>query len=121
MNNILSMFENAQLAEASYVDFFNDADNVTITTSDDVKAALIAKGFSSTQAIEFVANWQVVSQQPNTVGGYSGTLFKYIGNDPNSGFTNGEYVFSLRGTEPDYGINSTDLARVGRTRLRYAV
>jgi hypothetical protein len=69
MNTVLSIFENAQLAEASYADFFNNVGNFTITNREDVKAALIAKGFSTTQADEFVDNWQVVSQQPNTVGG----------------------------------------------------
>ena len=100
MTSTTKLFELAQLAEASYANFINSNTNQALTD----------QNFSLAQATELVANWQVISQQPNTLGGYSGTLFKYIGNDPNSGFANGEYVFSLRGTEPDYIINSIDLA-----------
>jgi trimeric autotransporter adhesin len=114
MTSTTHLFELAQLAEAAYANFTNFSDSTPAST---IITALVAKGFSDTQATVFTDNWRVVHHQPNQTGllggqitGYSGTLFEYIGNDPNSGFTTGQYIFAPRGTEPDYIINSLDLA-----------
>ena len=94
MTSTKSLFELAQLAEASYAKFdeFGNTKDALIALDDGDYE------FSPTQAGEFIKNWRVVHHQPDTASGYSGTLFEYIGNDPNSGFSNGELVFSQRGT-----------------------
>lgn len=52
------------------------------------------------QAEQFVSEWTVVSHQPTTSTGFSGTLFKYIGTaDAQRGLTPGMLVVSLRSTE----------------------
>ncbi len=97
-NDTLKLFELAQIAEASYASL-----QTAINNKDELIARLIERDgiaykFSPIQAAEFADNWKVVSHQPDTASGYSGTLFEYIGNDPDSGFTNGELVFAQRGT-----------------------
>jgi len=54
MSTIQNLFQQAQLAEAAYADFSNP--NIT------AEQALINGKFSPTQANDFVAHWQVVSQ-----------------------------------------------------------
>jgi hypothetical protein len=69
MNTIQNLFQQAQLAEAAYANFFDTSGNL-ITSDDGVTAALIASGFSSdpnnptqsAQAAAFAARYQVVSQ-----------------------------------------------------------
>ncbi len=88
MSTIQNLFQQAQLAEAAYANFFDASGNL-ITSADGVKAALIASGFSedpnnptlSAQAAAFVADWSVVSQQSDTgsfstTSGFSATLFQ---------------------------------------------
>lgn len=50
------------------------------------------------QAEHFAKDWKVVSHQPNTATGFSGTLFEYIG-DADKRLTNSKYVVSFRSTE----------------------
>lgn len=102
MNNI---YYQAMLSEASYADFraAKASDGSYITEK--VKAALIDKGFSETQATEFVSKWRVVDHQPNTPTGFSATLFERIDNP-------GELVFAVRGTEPSEW--RTDVQKRGR-------
>lgn len=98
-----NFFELAQLAEASYADFWDDATNQLITDRSRVEIALIdlqSDGkykFSETQAEEFTNNWSVIAHQPNTTSGYSSTLFQN---------KDGSYVLAFRGTE---GVTSDDL------------
>lgn len=82
-------FELAQLAEASYADFSDPGLSSKDALIDD------GKGFSSKQAEDFHADWQLVAggHQPNTASGYSSTLFK-------SRDAGGGYVLAIRGTEP---------------------
>ena len=87
MTSTTKLFNLAQLSEAAYADF--EFFNATYSDTQ-IHDKLVDKNFSDTQASEFADNWRVISHQPNTASGYSGTLFKYIGNDPNSGFTNGQ-------------------------------
>ena len=104
MTNTNKLFTLAQLAEASYAELISAVNSQTnlINSLKDTK-------FSQTQAEEFAKNWKLISYQPNTESGFSATLFQYIGNDPNSGYTNGELVYAIRGTE--LGIfNPDDLA-----------
>jgi hypothetical protein len=61
--------------------------------------------FSATQAADFVATWKIVSHQKNTDSGFSATLFK----NKNTG----EYVYSLRGTEPSQKIDDILITDVG--------
>jgi len=93
-----SLFEQAQLAEASYADLWDEGTNSLITNLDDVQDALIAYSFSEKQAQEFTQNWEVISHQPDTVSGFSATLFRRKTNDPISGYEAGEYVYSIRGS-----------------------
>lgn len=58
-----------------------------------------ASKFTEVQANEFLNNWEVVAQQPNTGTGFSGTLFRRIKNDPVTGARAGELVMSFRSTE----------------------
>ena len=96
MANTSLLFETAQLAEASYADF---------PAFDNTLEALIGAGLSSTQAEDLIQHWALVpnSHQPNTSSGYSATLFQSLDN------TN-EYVYAIRGTEPEAFVNSADLA-----------
>ena len=73
MSSIQNLFQQAQLAEAAYADFSNP----------DVQKALTNAGFSSAQAVEFVAHWRVIDQYDNSTGliglfgtGFSATLFQ---------------------------------------------
>jgi len=115
MNTIQDLFQQALLAEAAYANLWNSATNSAITDPELVKAALITKGMSDTQAAAFTDRYQVISQQPNTGSGYSATLFLDK--------TTGQYTYAIRGTEPglnpdlwiaDAGIAENGLA-VGQT------
>src|SRR5437762_3447734 len=59
-----------------------------------------ASTFPAALATQFASEWQVVAHQPDTSTGFSGTLFKYIGEtDPARGLTKGQLVMSFRSTE----------------------
>lgn len=104
MTTIQDLFQQAQLAEAAYANFYDASGNL-ITSDDGVKAALITAGFSkdpnnptqSAQATVFAARYQVISQQPNTGSGYSATLFLDT--------TTGQYTYAIRGTEPFFNFD----------------
>lgn len=105
MNTITSLFEQAQLAEAAYAKFINSVGGL-ITTGDELKAALIASGFSqspndptqSAQATEFVKQWRVVDHIPDTASGFSATLFERL---DASGNRTGEFNLAIRGSTFD--------------------
>ena len=89
------LFEQAQFAEASYADFFDNDALTVITTDDRVKVELVRAGFSDAQATEFISHWKVVHHQPDDFPGgfpgYSSTLFESK-DEP------GTYVLAFRGT-----------------------
>jgi len=68
MSSIVSLFQQAQLAEAAYASFLDDAGQL-ITTDAQVKTALTTGGstFSPIQATAFVAQWTVVNQKTKGV------------------------------------------------------
>lgn len=99
MTQITNLFELGQLSEASYANLSDAIYRQDNLIAELQNADFNGMKFSATQAAEFAANWQVVSHQANTNSGFSATLFKHIGNDPNSGYTSGELVYAIRGTE----------------------
>lgn len=111
MSTIQNLFQQAQLAEAAYANFFDNSGNL-VTTVAKLTGALTTGGmkFSAAQAAAFAADWSVVSQQPNTSNGFSATVFKNN--------ATGEYVFAARGTEPpaiftDWATNLGDVGSDG--------
>jgi VCBS repeat-containing protein len=122
MNTIQNLFQQAQLAEAAYANFINPVTGNVYSDNDSLTAALIAEGFGkdknsniqtqSTQAADFLANWRVVDQLPNTASGFSATVFQNV--------DTGQYVFAARGTEtpilsnlPDWQADFVDIAGQG--------
>jgi|CXWL01.1.fsa_nt_gi hypothetical protein len=100
MSTIQNLFQQAQLAEAAYADFSDPTKTIfdALTTGNGK--------FSQAQATAFINEWEVVSQQPNTGKGFSGTVFQNI--------ATGEYVFAARGSEAnltDWG--PTNLGDIG--------
>lgn len=75
---IQDLFQQAQLAEAAYADLLNYTTNQPFTDDDDVIAALIASGMSTMQVSEFVKQWRIVDQQPDTSNGFSATLLERL-------------------------------------------
>ena len=59
------LFQQALLAEAAYADLEG------VSTSRQLKTALIANKFSIIQAEDFVSHWKVISHQPDTASGFS--------------------------------------------------
>ncbi|MBR6026348.1 MAG: hypothetical protein IK065_01960, partial [Neisseriaceae bacterium] len=55
--------------------------------------------FSTTQAEQFVENWEIVSHIANTSSGFSGTLFEAKENIPSANIKKGDLVLSFRSTE----------------------
>lgn len=93
MNTITSVFEQAQLAEAAYADFWNKQTNSIMTSKIQVQAALEANDFSTAQATEFLNNWQVVDHVPDLGSGFSATVFESLDNP-------GQYSLAIRGSTP---------------------
>src|SRR5437868_7225609 len=83
------MFQQAQLAEASYARFQNFTDP---------KDALLAAGMSNAQATALLSQWRVVNHTPNTATGFSATLFERLDEDGNG---TGEFNLAIRGSEFD--------------------
>jgi len=125
MSTIQDLFQQAQLTEAAYANFWNTTTNSTITDPELVTAALIASGFSSdpnnpaqsAQATAFVTQWRVVDQQPNTASGFSATVFEKL---DASGTGTGQYTFAVRGSENFWSVGgiidwfSADFGQIGR-------
>ena len=106
MINSLSLFEQTQLAEATYASFGGETGN-----GDSILQALrgvkkkedASKDFSQTQAEEFLKHWQVIDQyatggtnnDPGSAwagSGFSATLFESLDRP-------GEYTFAVRGSK----------------------
>ncbi|HEY6093367.1 MAG TPA: VCBS domain-containing protein [Gallionellaceae bacterium] len=115
MNTIISLFEQAQLAEAAYANFYDDAGHL-ISTDEQLKAVLtnsdLGGSFSQIQASDFAARYEVVSQFTATGlggltdgSGFSATLFL----DKRTG----QYSFATRGTQPGYAdLLASDLGDI---------
>jgi hypothetical protein len=68
MSTIQDLFQQAQLAEAAYAEF--------AAYPNDPIAALKKEGFSQAQADDFTTQWTLVNHLPDTVSGFSATLFQ---------------------------------------------
>ncbi|MCL2075397.1 MAG: hypothetical protein FWH15_02940 [Betaproteobacteria bacterium] len=79
MTTIEKYFAQAELAQAAYGTYSN---GTSWLTGDAVK-------MTPAQAAKFASEWTVVNQLPDTLSGFSGTLFR--GKD-------GQYALALRGT-----------------------
>lgn len=99
--NIISTYltyANLQMAaEAIYpIDFVSGSISSATLTNGNNRSSK----FPITLANQFSKDWEVVDHKANTSTGFSGTLFKYIGEtDPARGLTKGELVMSFRSTE----------------------
>lgn len=97
MITITSLFQQAQLAEAAYANFFDISGNL-ITTNAGLVTALTDNKFSQAQATAFLTQWEVVDQYTASgalgstdTSGFSATLFRNK--------TNGQYSFAMRGSQ----------------------
>lgn len=74
------VYKHAQLAEASYGNFWNSASSTVITSNSLVSDVLRDRNndmsFSLSQAAAFVNKWQVVDHIPDTSTGFSATIFR---------------------------------------------
>ena len=106
--NTKDVFNQALLSEASYA-LLGD-----ITSNQSYIDALVAEGFSKSQAEDFVTHWRVADHQPNTADGFSATLFEAL---DASGKGTGKYSLAIRGTEalkdPINDLASADIADIG--------
>ena len=91
MTRNVRILDSALMAETAYAEFLQP--NGQLKSS--IRQALLDKDWSATQADEFLRNYRVVSQQPNTATGYSATLFEKL----NNGVPTGQFVLANRGTE----------------------
>ena len=96
-----NLFQQAQLAEASYAllenhAFGNQIQLESILQDEDN----FSSNFSATQASEFVKHWRVAHHQPDDpVSGFSATLFESLDNP-------GEFALGIRGTAGLVDINA---------------
>ena len=94
MNTITQVFDQAELAEAAYADFWDETTNSLITSKIKLQEALESYGFSTTQAADFLDHWKVIDQCPNTDAGFTGTVFERL-----DGLDIGKRYVSICGTE----------------------
>ncbi len=88
INAIEKYFEYAQLAQASY-GLFTSFDTLSVKA----KLEEVNKGnFTIKQADEFLKQYTLISYQPNTLSGFSASVFQSA---------SGEYTLAIRGTEVD--------------------
>ena len=73
MSAISLLFEHAQFSEAAYANFSGIAG---LGDTQPFQDRLAASGFSNSQAAAFVTQWEVIDHVPDTLGGFSATLFK---------------------------------------------
>ena len=78
----LLKYADLQMAAESFLteefppyDLIIDSDRLELALTDGNKRS---SKFTRTQAEEFLTNWEVVAQQPNTETGFSGTLFRSL-------------------------------------------
>lgn len=99
----LLQYANLQMAAEAFLENPNNPTEVLVVQDDLIKALIRgndhASKFTELQATEFLENWEVVAQKPNTGTGFSGTLFRRTKDDPVTGAKKGELVMSFRSTE----------------------
>ncbi len=95
MNTITSIFEQAQLSEAAYANFWDAQLFQPLALPEDIKAALLAEQFSEAQAADFVAHWKVVDHVPDLGSGFSATIFEHL---DKSGNGTGQFNLAIRGS-----------------------
>ena len=78
MNTITQLFDQAELAEAAYANFWDKTTNSIILDKENVQAALKNQGFSTKQAADFLTHWKIIDQCPNTDSGFSATVFERL-------------------------------------------
>ena len=74
-----NLFDYAILSDATYGDFLNEDSGLPDYSQKNVARVLKlvdGRGFSESQANDFSATWEVLSQQPNTASGFSAALFR---------------------------------------------
>ncbi|MGD2172084.1 MAG: hypothetical protein PVJ78_07315 [Gammaproteobacteria bacterium] len=98
--------ENGLLAQASYADLYPGI------LFDDYIDALKDTGASMTQvqAEEFASTYQIIASQPNTINGFSATVFYNTDTE--------KYTLAIRGTEADSVVDAVvdwteDLSNIG--------
>ena len=92
MSVIPTYYENSELSFAAYSSLYSG-----MSKNDYIEALKdINKGMSQSQAEQFVDNWAVIDQQPNTQNGFSATVFERL---DESGIGTGEFTLAIRGTE----------------------
>lgn len=106
---LLEVYTLLQIAAESFLKDTNRGDPAQPPTgsgSFDLTPFMLTRGnlhssrMTATQAAKFASEWVVLSHQPTTSTGFSGTLFKYKGDaDAQLGLTPGMLVVSLRSTE----------------------
>lgn len=92
MTSVASLFEQAQLAEAAYANLVPGT-----TLLSELQNTDNGMHFSLTQATAFAAEWEVTDHIPDTVSGFSATLFRNR--------QTGAYTLAVRGS-----TNLTDFA-----------
>jgi len=92
MSTIQDLFQQAQLAEATYADFSDPRKSTfdALTTGD--------SKFSAAQTTAFVKEWKVADHIPNTPNGFSATLFERL---DASGTGTGQFSLAIRGSTFD--------------------
>lgn len=104
MSSIVDLFEQTQLSEAAYTNFFDNAGNL-LTANDLLKTALQNEGMSAAQATEFLKHWRVADQYSAPTGilglsgsGFSATVFERLNENQQP---TGEYSLAIRGSIPE--------------------
>ena len=102
MISIKALFEQAQLAEASYANLLPGLDVAT-----ELQNTGNNMHFSSAQATTFVSQWQVVDHIPDTESGFSATLFERLDN----GAGTGQFSLAIRGSTDltDFAADGGDI------------
>lgn len=94
-----NIFSQISLAEAAYALLEN------VTDQENLKNKLEAIGFSQSQAEEFVKHWRVVNHLPDTLSGFSATVFESLDHP-------GELSFAIRGTAGLQDLVITDASDI---------
>lgn len=101
-NPISKYFDYAQLAQASYAWFFSGGSRKEELTNESQGS------FTDTQADIFLEGYSLLDYQPNTLEGFSASLFQ----DNETG----EHILSIRGTETGLAGIITDAGRAEKAK-----
>ena len=95
MSTPSKLFEQMELAEASYVLFDPSVYNNQEHLEAYLKNRHLEGKFSAAQATEFITHWKVKDHLPDTTSGFSATLFESLDNP-------GQLTLAFRGSNPDW-------------------